>query len=232
MLRSTSWKTKTYSYTSLHPESLTNASPKNDVGFPKPVHLLASTGGCSGEPSANSSWGGPSTLPESESDLSKDLRSGHLKNSLSVLPWGFEHLPKWHESNTLSLSIKNIYIYCIYIYVYIYIDIGLFHHQDSYMFRLRNPNENTDSFAGVKKRGRGGQPKLSSLQGTKISPGPKTLLKMIFLSGGIFSSVPGGSSQDLVQWSGSPPFKGHLGRPFGMGPTTRSLGDLLPMVII
>ena len=39
----------------------------------------------------------------------------------------------------------------------------------------------------------------------------------------------GGSSQDLVQWLGSPPFRSHEW-PFGSG-TTRSLGDLLSVVM-
>ena len=34
-----------------------------------------------------------------------------------------------------------------------------------------------------------------------------------------------GSSQDLVQWLGSPRFISHGVRPFGRGPTTQSLGD-------
>ena len=33
------------------------------------------------------------------------------------------------------------------------------------------------------------------------------------------------------KWLGSPPFVSHKVRPFGKGPTTRSLGDILTMVI-
>ena len=35
----------------------------------------------------------------------------------------------------------------------------------------------------------------------------------------------------LNEWLGSPPFTSHEVRPFGRGPTTRSLGDFLTMVI-
>ena len=41
----------------------------------------------------------------------------------------------------------------------------------------------------------------------------------------------GWAPRTTSKWLGSPPFISHEVRPFGRGPTTRSLGDLLTMVI-
>ena len=48
----------------------------------------------------------------------------------------------------------------------------------------------------------------------------------------VLSRLLGGLSQDGRKWLGSPRFMNHEVRPFGRGPTTRSLGDLYgPMLM-